>query len=156
MDITFACSHCHQQLEVDSSASGTNITCPACNKHITVPVADITNIHHVNPMASSAASKEEKHFSVPVHDTPTEVLVKKTLPTLEIAKDGQRTMRVRCIKRTECVEVGKDLFEEVVSKFLAKIGEEHVISISAINYSHIDMGTRQILTDFGVMIVFRG
>jgi hypothetical protein len=39
---------------------------------------------------------------------------------------------------------------------LSKIGESNVVSINAINYSHIDMGSRQILTDFGVMIVFKG
>ena len=78
------------------------------------------------------------------------------MPSLRMAKSGEKKMRIRCIKRTECVEVGKDKFEEVVSTFLGKIGQENVISISAINYSHIDMGTRQILTDFGVMIIFNG
>ena len=31
-----------------------------------------------------------------------------------------------------------------------------IVSITPINYSHIDMGSRQILTDFGIMIVYKG
>jgi hypothetical protein len=65
-------------------------------------------------------------------------------------------MRIRCIKRTECVEVGKDHFDEVVTEFLSKVGEANVVSINTINYSAIDLGTRQILTDYGLLIVYRG
>jgi len=78
------------------------------------------------------------------------------LPTLEVAKEGDKKLRIRCIKRTECIEVGKDKFEHVVTDFLSKIGEENLVSIHTINYNHIDMGTRQVLIDFGVMIIFKG
>jgi DNA-directed RNA polymerase subunit RPC12/RpoP len=156
MDITFTCTHCHQVLEVDSSASGSKIDCPSCGHKLVVPELDPTNIHHLNPTATSAAAREEKHFSVPVGDSPSTVLIEKPLPTLEESKDGDKKMRVRCIKRTECIEVGRDNFEKVVSTFLDKVGPDNIVSISPINYSHIDMGTRQILTDFGVMIVYKG
>ena len=110
----------------------------------------------MNPIASSAAAREEHHFKVPVHEGPSESLIEKPLPTLEVAKEGDKTLRIRCIKRTECIEVGKDKFEQVVTDFLAKIGEENLVSIHTINYNHIDMGTRAILIDFGVMIIFKG
>ena len=156
MDITFACPKCNQQLSTDATASGSEISCPTCNQKIVIPAPNATNIHPMSPMASSAAAKEEHHFKVPVHEGPTEVLVAKGMPTLEIAEEGEKKMRIRCIKRTDCVEVGKDKFEEVVTQVLGKIGEKNIISINTINYTHIDMGTRQILTDFGVMIVFKG
>ncbi|MBI3416022.1 MAG: hypothetical protein HY043_12045 [Verrucomicrobia bacterium] len=158
MEITFNCPKCNQELAVDASAAGSEITCPVqnCGEKMVVPAPNTTNIHPMNPMASSAAAKEEHHFKVPVHEGPTEVLVAKVMPTLEVAADGEKKLRIRCIKRTECVEVGKDKFEEVVSAFLGKIGETNVVSINTINYTHIDMGTRAILTDFGVMIVFKG
>jgi hypothetical protein len=54
------------------------------------------------------------------------------------------------------VEVGKDKFEDVVSSFLASVGEANIISINTINYTHMDMGTRQILTEYGVLIVYKG
>ncbi len=157
MDLTFSCENCKQQLAVDVSAAGSKIECPSCGQTLTVPQPDPSNIHLANPMASSAAAREEKHFSVPVHDHPSEVLIEKPLPTLEVAaREEDKKLKIRCIKRTDCIEVGKDHFEEVVSGFLAKIGQEHIVSINAINYSHIDMGSRQILTDFGVMIIYRG
>jgi len=156
MDITFTCTHCNQQLEVDSAASGSKIDCPACGHKLLVPDPDPTNIHHLHPMASSAAAHEEKHFSVPVHDGHSAVLIEKPLPTLEESKDGTLKLRMRCIKRTECIEVGKDQFESVVTKFLDKVGQENIVNMYPINYSAIDMGTRQILTDFGVMIIYKG
>jgi len=156
MDLTFACPKCNQELAVDSAAAGTVISCPTCHQKITIPTASLSNIHPMNPIASSAAAKEEHHFKVPVHEGPSESLIEKPLPTLEVAKEGDKTLRIRCIKRTECIEVGKDKFEQVVTDFLAKIGEENLVSIHTINYNHIDMGTRAILIDFGVMIIFKG
>ena len=37
---------------------------------------------------ASAAAREEKHFSVPVHDTPAESLIAKPLATLEVAANA--------------------------------------------------------------------
>jgi hypothetical protein len=44
----------------------------------------------------------------------------------------------------------------VVSNFLVKIGESNVISITTLTYTHLDIGTQKLMTDFGVMIVYRG
>jgi hypothetical protein len=111
-----------------------------------------------NPSATSAAAKEEKHFAVPVSEGPTASLIQKAHPPLEAQKSvgGDKLMRVKCIRRTDCVEVGKDHFDEVVSKALQTIGETNVISINTIMYTHVDMGSRQILTDYGVLIVYKG
>jgi hypothetical protein len=52
--------------------------------------------------------------------------------------------------------VGHDKFDEVVSNFLIKIGEANVISITTLTYTHLDIGTQKLMTDFGVMVVYRG
>jgi hypothetical protein len=44
----------------------------------------------------------------------------------------------------------------VVSGFLIKIGEENVINIVPLTYTHLDIGTQKLLTDYAVMIVYRG
>jgi hypothetical protein len=31
-----------------------------------------------------------------------------------------------------------------------------MISITALTYTHLDIGTQKLMTDFGVMIVYRG
>ncbi len=155
MDIIFTCANCRQQLEAESSMSGSSINCPACGVSLVIPDPDPANLK-VSPSAS-APPKSEKHFSVPTTSAPTEVLIEKAKRPLEVAaKDSEKTMRIKCIKRTECVEVGKDHFDEVVSEFLNKIGEKNVVSLNTLNYTHVDMGTRQVLTDYGVMIVYRG
>jgi len=156
MDVMFTCPSCRQQLQADSAMAGTSIQCPACQASIVIPAADPANTHVTNPTSTSAGAKEEKHFAVPVGDRPTTSLIQKPPPPLENQKSGDRTLRIRCIRRTDCVEVGKDHFEEVVSKFLDETGEANIVSIHPINYTHVDMGSRQILTDYGVLIVFRG
>lgn len=154
MDIIFACQSCKQQLEADSSLSGTTIACPACGGNISIPQPDPANLK------SSGASppKEEKHFVVPVSDKPTESLIQKPRPPLDIAAktDGSKHLKVKCIRHTDCVEVGKDRFDEIVSDFLERVGDTNVVSINTFGYTSIDLGTRQLMTEYGVMIVYRG
>src|SRR6185503_13967709 len=106
-------------------------------------------------MASSAAAKEEKHFSVPVHDKPVASLIAKPLPPLDVAAKEGIKLRIKTIKRSDCVEVGRDHFDEVVTRFLEKIGESNLVSISPIGYSHQDLASREWVTDFGVMVVYK-
>jgi hypothetical protein len=157
MDLIFSCPSCKQQLEAETSMAGNEIACPSCNATIVIPDANPMNIH-VNPIASSAAAKQEYHFTVPVHDSPSEVLIKKPSPPLEAAArtDADKKIRIKCIRRTDCVEVGRDRFDEVVTDFLQKIGETNLISVTPLAYTHMDLGTRQLMTDFGVMIIYRG
>jgi hypothetical protein len=44
----------------------------------------------------------------------------------------------------------------VVSNFLSKTGESNVVSITTLVYTHLDIGTQKLMTDYGVMVVYRG
>jgi hypothetical protein len=172
MDVVFNCPKCEQELAVDSAGAGTEINCPSCGEAIVIPSPELVasrpgvdnapgaprvEVHPVNPIASSAAAKVEMHLRVPVHQTPTESLIEKPRPPLEVtAKETDKKIRVKTIKHTDCIEVGHDKFDEVVSNFLIKIGESNMISITTIVYTHLDIGTQKLLQDFGVMIVYRG
>lgn len=158
MELMFACPHCRQQLEADSSLSGTSINCPACSVAMVIPEPDPMNTKTVNPTSASAAAKEEKHFQVPVTEGPTASLIQKPAQPLAAAAKsaGEKQLRIKVIRRTDCVEVGKDHFDEVVTRCLAEIGEPNVVSINTVSYTHVDMGSRQILTDYGVLITYRG
>jgi hypothetical protein len=172
MDVIFNCPKCEQELAVDSSGAGSAIPCPSCGETITIPAAETAaarpggdggpaaprfEVHPINPIASSAAAKVEMHLKVPVHSTPAASLIEKPLAPLEVsAKETDKKIRVRTIKHTDCIEVGHDKFDEVVSGVLGKIGEANVISITTLTYTHLDIGTQKLLTDFGVMIVYRG
>lgn len=157
MDITFSCPNCKQQLEAPTSLSGTAINCPACSHQLIIPEADPANLRTATS-DGNAARLEEKHFVVPVSERPTDSLIKKPLIPLEVAArtDGDRTLKVKCIRHSDCVEVGKDRFEEMVSDFLGKVGEKYVVTVSTFNYQHLDLGTRQMVTDYGIMVVYRG
>lgn len=172
MDIVFNCTNknCAQELAVDEAGAGTEIECPTCGQVLTVPeptpenTVEATEAPVVAEPSTKAAStkiavqpKKEKSFSVPVHSGPGEVLIKKPKPTLEVAaKDADKKIRLKTIRHSECQEVGKDKYDETVTDFLQKIGHENIIGIHPISYSHFDVTTRQVLSDFGLMIIFKG
>lgn len=156
MDVIFSCSGCMQELVVDASGAGSEIECPSCKASLVVPEADAANVHTKNPISASAAAKQELHFSVPQSDKPVKPLIQSALPTLEVAKDGEKKIRIKTIRRTDCVEVDRDRFDDRVSEFLQRVGEKNVISINAINYTHEDMATKALISDYGVLIIFKG
>ncbi len=178
MDIIFNCSSCNQELEVDVTGAGTAIVCPNCEESIVIPhvgtkgtrtsgadssgkipvtVAPAHSPNPVSAMASSAAAKVEMHLKVPVRSTPTTSLIAKAAPPLEVAaKESDRKLRVKTIRHTDCIEVGHDRFDEIVSQFLEKTGEHNIQSINALTYTHLDIGTQKLMTEFAVMIVYRG
>jgi DNA-directed RNA polymerase subunit RPC12/RpoP len=178
MDIIFNCPNCDQELEVDAAGAGSEIECPSCEEKIIIPEpgskgtrtngtdsphglptfggAPSDTLNPANPIASSAAAKVEMHLKVPVRKT-SESLIAKPLAPLEVAaKNTDKKMRVKTIRHTDCIEVGHDRFDEFVSNFLQKIGESNVVSITPMTYTHIDIGSQKIMTEYAVMIVYRG
>jgi ribosomal protein S27E len=172
MDVIFNCPKCEQELAVDSTGAGTEINCPACGETIVIPAPELVatragvdtdggaprvEVHPVNPIASSAAARVEMHLRVPDRKTPSEPLIAKPLVPLEaVAKGSDKKIRVKTIKHTDCIEVGHDKFDEIVTNCLVKIGESNIISITTLVYTHLDIGTQKLMTDYGVMIVYRG
>jgi DNA-directed RNA polymerase subunit RPC12/RpoP len=175
MDIIFNCPECQQELEVDSAGAGSEIDCPSCGEKILIPqpgsqgtrsaaAGDATGTMApsggaavVNPIATSAAAKIEMHLKVPVHNKPTESLIAKPLPPLEVAaRETDKKIRIKSIRHTDCIEVGHDRFDEIISTFLGKVGESNIVSINAFNYTHLDIGTQKLMTEYGVLIVYRG
>jgi DNA-directed RNA polymerase subunit RPC12/RpoP len=167
MDIIFNCPKCDQELAVDGSGAGSEINCPTCGEKIVVPQARSgvpgaaapahDAAHPINPIATSAAAKIEMHLKVPVHDKPSESLIAKPLIPLDAAaKDTGKHIRTRTIRHTDCIEVGHDKFDEVITNFLTKIGEENIVNMSMFNYTHLDIGSQKLMTEFGVFVVYRG
>lgn len=173
MDVIFNCPHCDQELAVDSSGSGSEIQCPSCQETIVIPAPGAAGtrkgaatsdslptageVQPVNAIASSAAAKVEMHLKVPVRTSPSESLIEKAPKPLEVAaKETDRVLKVKTIRRIDCVEVGHDHFDETVARFIQKVGEASIIQWIPVNYSYLDIGTQKQLNDFGVMIVYRG
>ena len=166
MDIVFNCPNCDQELAVDQSGAGSQIDCPSCSQTITIPAAGKMTTGSLppvapppaapSPIASSAASKIALHLKVPVSDKPGASLIEKPKPPLEVAAKGERKLRIHTIRRAQCVESGHDKFDEIVSKFLQDAGESNITGIHTINYEQFDVGTQKVMTDYGVLIVYRG
>ncbi|HEX5220280.1 MAG TPA: hypothetical protein VFZ59_11985 [Verrucomicrobiae bacterium] len=167
MDIIFNCPKCEQELAVDSSGAGSEINCPSCSEKIVIPQAAKAAGPAVprppsggppgSAIASSAAAKIEMHLKVPVRDKPAESLITKPATPLEVAaRESDRKMKVKTIRHTDCIEVGHDRFDEMVTAFLQKVGETYVVSITPLSYTHLDIGSQKLMTDYAVMVVYRG
>ena len=162
MDIVFKCSHCDQELSVEDSAAGAEIECPSCNNRITVPAPEAAPRQEVlNPMATSASARaEQPHFKVPTYEKAppaANATIEKPLQPLEAAaKTTDKQIRVKTLRHSDHIEVGKDLFDDHVSTILQKIGEQNIISITPVVYTHMDLATRQWISDYGVFVVYRG
>jgi DNA-directed RNA polymerase subunit RPC12/RpoP len=161
MDIIFNCSKCSQELSVDASAAGAEIECPSCGNPLTVPAAP-PQPEQLNPMASSAAARaEQPHFKVPTYDKApppaAAATIEKPLAPLEAAaRHSDKLIKVKTLRHSDHIEVGKDLFDDHVTQILQKIGESNIISITPIAYTHLDLATRAWVTDYGVLVVYRG
>lgn len=156
MDIHFNCPHCSQDLTVDDSMAGVQLECPKCSGQLTIPSASTIPAPTAAPGAGAA--REAKHFVVPQRDRKQpEVLLRNPVKSLELAaKQGAGNLHVKTFRRLECVEGGKDAFDEVVSKFLNQVGEGNVVRLESFEYSRRDPETRDWVIDHGLVLVYRG
>ncbi len=172
MDVTWKCPNCSQELAADDSTVGAEIECPSCGEVQLIPPASPPPKPEPAPKPAPASHEkpaaptekppepkpehkvEHKPLAVPQHEGPAETLVKKKAETVATEVTEKR-LRIRCIKRVLCEEVGHDKFEEVVSAFLQKIGEQNIVSINPVSYGFINT-LGQMVNDYGVMIVYKG
>jgi hypothetical protein len=167
-DIIFNCPNCEQELAVDHSGAGSQIECPACGQIITIPSSGKVTTGTLpamtppptatgSPIAASAAAKMTLHLKVPVRDKPSEPLIDKPRPPLEVVQKGAgKRLRTYTIRRASCIEAGHDKFDEKVSAFLNEVGETNLVGIHPVSYEHFDVGVQKVMTDYGLIIVFRG
>ena len=169
MDIVFNCANCQQELAIDSEETGSELQCPTCGNTLVVPAPTNENTQPgasaappsaappaPAPAAPAPPPAAEKVFSVPQRTTPAEALIEKPKPSLEVAaKQGDR-LRVKTIKHGDCVDIAKDKFDDIVAEFIAKIGFDNIISMTPFSYSHVAHGGSTLLTDYALMIVYKG
>ena len=99
----------------------------------------------------------ELHLKVPVHDKPAESLIGKAKPPLDVVQKGAgKRLRIRTIRRAACIENGHDLFDEKVSEFLHEVGESNIVSTHVVGYEQFDVGIQKIMTDYGLLVIYRG
>lgn len=166
MDIVFNCPNCEQELAVDQSGAGSQIECPSCGETISIPAGPgkiTTSALPAAPTATpsvintSAAAKVELHLKVPVHDKPAESLIGKAKPPLDVVQKGAgRRLRIRTIRRAACIENGHDLFDDKVSAFLHDVGETNIVATHIVVYEQFDVGVQKIMTDYGLLVIYRG
>ena len=153
---------------MDSAGIGEEIECPTCHETLIIPpeskkgapVPEPVEAHAPSlapsVISTSAAAKIERHLKVPVRDTPGERLIAKPRPPEAVARGAGKQLRTHTIRHAACVESGHDKFDEVVAKFLNDVGEANIVGIHTVSYTHLDIGTQKMLSDYGVLVIYRG
>jgi len=168
MDIVFNCPNCDQEMAVDQSGAGTQIDCPSCGEPITIPSSGKVTTGSLPPITppsaamvsaihASAAAKVPLHLKVPVRDKPGESLIDKPRPPLEgVQKGAGKRLRITTIRRAACIESGHDKFDEKVTAFLQEVTEANLVGIHTVSYEMFNVEVQKIMTDYGVLIIYRG
>ncbi|NBV24062.1 MAG: hypothetical protein EBS05_19350 [Proteobacteria bacterium] len=170
MDTSFSCPKCSLHITADESVVGEEVDCPDCGHKIRVPppkknrpggsggkspAASTRNVSGAMRSGTKSASQAMGHkgLVVPQHQGPPESLLKKAGTVMH--EDGPPKIRVRCIKRSACVDVDHDRFDEIVTDFLNRVGQANIINLSPISYGVIDL-SGQMVPDYGIMIIYKG
>jgi len=71
--------------------------------------------------------------------------------TLEEEARSGSTMTIKTIRHSDCMDGDKDIFDETVTNFLRKQGDDNIISVNPIQFS--DDAKKP--NDYGVLIFFK-
>jgi len=164
MDINFSCPNCNVLLTADSAMVGDEIQCPQCNLTFNVPegtpVPPAQAIDPVQEILAAAATQETKprhrvNLTLPSAGKDAGAMIEKANKSLEVSAKLAISLVVRTIRHAECVVNGRNRFDEMVAEVLSGVGEGNLHSVSPITYSYVDAATKQVLTDYGVLIIYK-
>lgn len=158
MDIVFNCPFCNQELAVDETGAGAEIPCPACNEVLLVPSSEFSNLAPTTEAPAAepapARNKDTRSIASAAEAAGQAQIVKPNRP-LDATAKGDKKPRLKTFRRQDHIKEGKDRFDEAVTEFLQKIGEDNLVSAHPISYSYVAKEGNQVLTDYGVVIVFK-
>ena len=159
MDIVFNCPFCSQELSVDETGAGAEIPCPSCNEVLLVPSSEFSNLVSTPEEAAAAApaptpNKDTRSIGRSAEAAAPAQILKPNRP-LEATAKGDKKPRLKTFRRQDFVKDGKDRFDEAVSEFPQKTGEDNFVEAHAISYSYVAKEGNQVLTDYGVVVVYK-
>lgn len=149
MDFNFNCPFCNLALTIDETGAGSEIACPGCKEVLIIPSPEESG-GYVAPAEEGAGS-----LTIPLPHASTEAKIVKPNKALDVAAKTLKKARLKTFRHAECVKDGKDHFDETVSEFLQKTGDDNVVSVHPVQYSHTPKDATQSQTDYGVVIVYK-
>ncbi len=137
--------------------AGDDIACPSCGTVMRVPEAPAAETVVEEPIStpSSGAPRQKIQLNAAANTAAGDALIQKPIKPLEAAAKAAIRMYVKTFRHGDYLAGGKNGFDETVSKFLQDVGEPHLMSIHPIHYSRMDSESKQVMEDYGVVIVYR-
>lgn len=155
MDIVFNCPFCNQELSVDETGAGAEIPCPSCSEVLLVPSSEFSNLV-TTPSESPepTPNKDTRSIARAAESSAPAQILKPNRP-LDATAKGDKKPRLKTFRRQDFIKDGKDRFDEAVTEFLQKVGSDNVVSAHPISYSYVAKEGGQVLTDYGVIVIYR-
>lgn len=146
-DFTFACPFCNLELSVDESNAGHEVECPGCNEVLIIPTP-----------AQAAGTTEG---GLPSEALASAEIIKPKARPLDIAAKVSKSLKIKTFRHHDFVKDDKDSFDTEVSKFISSIIEDDIVSITPIQYSHVekvkleDKETERVVAQYGIVVVYK-
>ncbi|MBI3875643.1 MAG: hypothetical protein HY300_06720 [Verrucomicrobia bacterium] len=148
MDFSFNCPFCNQALTIDESGVGAELACPKCGEVLIIPAPD----HPGGPVTEG--DQPTHTISLPTSSRVEAQIMKPSKP-LDVAAKSLKKIRLKTFRHHELVKDGKDTFDDAVSDFLAKTGEDNIVGVHTVHYSHTPKDATAPVSDYGITVVYK-
>jgi len=152
-DFTFNCPFCQLELSIDESGIGQEIECPGCKEVLIIPAPS---------GQTTVEAEEERAPFIPQGNLPEAKIIKNAAKSLNIAAKTVEQHRVKTFRHHEHVRDGKDSFDETVSAFIGKLGDDKVIGLEVFQYTSLTVQkdgegkeTTVPTSEFGVLVHYK-
>ena len=145
-------------MAIDDSGVGQTVPCPTCNKDFVIPQgrpeAEVKKEREAAAAAAKPAEKKEEEKPKMSKEELAALLpgAKKGGGKKEEKKDAPG-FKVKTFLHHLCIDMGNDLFPQMVEKALNEMKREDIINCTPISYSYKNSGG-DIIQDYGVMIIY--
>lgn len=163
MDLNFHCPGCNQELSVDESMVGTQVGCPSCGEVITVPEAApapeaVAEEVEEAPAAAPAPAPVRRDRQVSLPTRPVVARIEKPNAPLSItaARESAKKLKFKTYRHADYVKDGKDRFDEVLTQLVEFAGQEGIVAMHPIHYTLPGKDGGSPMTDYGVIVVYKG
>ncbi len=139
---------------------GTQVGCPSCGDVITVPgPADAPEPAAAETEAAPtpAPARRDRQLSMPTRPVAVPRIEKSNAPlAIAAARESAKKLQFKTYRHADYVKDGKDRFDEVLTQLVEFAGQDGIVAMHPIHYTLPGKDGGPPITDYGVVVIFKG